>query len=74
MVLVAVTDTAEERDGCSGVSKVVVASGIDASDGRRCNLVLLVGTGIKTAIVGVVFTDFSATKKVFCKNPRSKHC
>ena len=31
MVLVAVTDTAEERDGCSVVSKVVVASGSDMS-------------------------------------------
>ena len=38
MVLVAVTYTAEERDGCSGVSKVVVASGIDAGGRRRYTL------------------------------------
>ena len=29
------TDTAEERDGCSGVSKVVVASGIDVIASER---------------------------------------
>ena len=33
--MVAVTDTAEERDGCSGVSKVVVASGIDVIASER---------------------------------------
>ena len=36
------TDTAEERDGCSGVSKVVVAFDIGATaseeSGRRCNI------------------------------------